>query len=577
MFAMLPAWAANAPPPEVDDYREIHEHLIEPRPLVTTPWSDETEDREVLDWTFDLTVDERGTVSAAELKDGPREYRVEATRAAQSLRFKPFLRDGQPLPVRLELSVWSRPSDYVGPADRAFPANPDPSTIVIALKRTSCFGTCADYRVELRGNGDVTYRGNSHVLVKGVHRWRVDPARIAPLLELFRRANYFSLKGYYEYPVSDLPTYVTRLSVAGRDKFVSNYGGSGFGEAVASTSMGGEDPAMPRIVTEIERAIDEISAAAGYVRGDETTMQRLRNERWNFRSRNAGDALRMLLSDCNTSLAREFMRAGAPVNIRGEGFSARLPIAAAAYCADVDLVRQMIAKGALKRRSDAESFLWSSVGGGHPDLVALALTHYRNANLKNEDGGSLLAAAAGSYANDDDVNAASFDSAKVIEMLIDAGADPNARDADGKTPIFEANNAAAATALIRRGADPHARSNHGRTALFERYFADAKSVILAAGADVNVRDKSGRTALFNQEDAASIKVLLDAGADVNAVDSEGRTAIEAMNSEDSASALLAAGAKLPADPEKLEAMISKAARREWTAVLRQLEAAAARK
>jgi len=569
-----PAPAANgAAPPEIEDYNEIQEHLIEPHPVVVTPWADESEDRENLSWTFELTVDERGTVSAAQLKSGPREFRENANRTARTVRFKPFHRNGQPVPVRLKLSLWSRSTDYSGPEDRAFPATLDPSTAVIALRRTSCYGTCPSYRVELRGNGEVHYRGDSDVLVRGSHRWRIDPAKITPLLEMFRRANYFTLAGYYEYPVTDLPTYISRFSVGDRNKFVLNYGGS-FGRAFASTRMPGEDPDMPPVVMEIEDAIDQISGAASYVSGDETTLQKLRDERWNFRSRDAGEGLRMLLSDCKTTLAREFIRAGAPVNVYGEGFGAGLPVAYATRCGDIDLVRLMLAQGALQDRGDAKTFLWSSVGSGHPAIVALALKHYGNVNAKDEDGASLLALAAGSFAEDDYPNAATFDSVKVVEMLIDAGADLNARDEDGKTPIFEANDAPVVAALVRRGADPNARDSGGQTALFDRYFAEPKSALVAAGADVNARDKLGRTALFTQENPDSIKVLLDAGADIDAVDLEGRSAIEQMRSESGTTALLAAGAKLPSDPTRMNAMIARATDKKWTELLPLLEAAA---
>jgi ankyrin repeat protein len=569
-----PLLVAATTPPEIEDYGEIHRHLIEPIPVVMTPWADISAEHRYLSWSFDLTVDERGIVSAAELNSGGRDYRDEATRIARALRFTPFIRDGRPTPVRLEFMIGSRSADYAGPADRGFPLIPDPSTTVIALARTGCYGTCPAYRVELRGDGEVTYQGESDVLVRGLHRWRVDPAAISPLIELLRRGSYFELKGYYEYPVTDLPTYITRLSIGDRHKFVLDYGGSGFGGAAASTQMGDEDPDMPPVVTEIENAIDQIAGTASYVSGDGTSLNKLRAEHWNFRSQDAGHALRILLSDCKTAIARELIRAGAPIDITGQGYGARLPIAFAAHCADVDLVKLMVTKGALVRASDARTFLWASVSSGDPAMVELALKHDGNVNAKTSEGTPLLADAAGSYVNDDAVNAAKFDSAKVVELLVAAGANPNSRDADGKTPIFEASDAAVASALLRKGADPNARDNDGQTALFDRYFDEPKSALLAAGADVNARDKAGRTALFYQDDPVSIKVLLDAGADIEAVDSKGHTAIEQMNSEAATSALLDAGAKLPADLARLNAMIAHASERKWTSLQPRLQAAA---
>jgi Domain of unknown function (DUF6438) len=579
LIAALPAQAAppETSPPKIEDFSEIYQHVIKPHPMVATPWTDGTEKYRTQSWDFELTVDERGMVTAARMQSGPRENSDEAARIAREIRFHPFDRNGQPVMVRLDFAVGSRPTDYSGPADRTIPANPDPSTIIIALKRTGCFGTCPSYRVELRGDGEVRYRGESDVLVRGPHRWHVDPATIKPLLDLFRRANYFALAGYYEYPVSDLPTYTTRLSIGDQNKFVLDYGGGGFGGAFASTQMPGEVPDMPPVVTEIENAIDEISGAVSYVSGNQATLQRLRDERWDFRSQDAGHGLRMLLSDCKTKLAREFIRAGAPVDVVGDGFGAGPPVVFAARCADIDLVRLMEAKGALKRTSDAKSFLWSSVGSGNADMVALALTHYADVNSSDESGGTLLAHAAGSYVNDDAPGAVSFDSTKVIAILIDAGANPNVRGEDGKTPIFEANEQSVAAALLRRGADPNARDNEGQTALFDHYFDGPKLALLAAGADVNARDKEGRTAIFFQTNPESIRVLLDAGANIDAVDLSGHSAIELLFSEDGTAALLAAGAKLPTDPARLKAMIATAIERKWPSVLSLLEAAAARK
>jgi hypothetical protein len=564
--------AAPAPlPPLVDDYGEFSSHLVGEHPRVRTTWVDYTLDHRNSSWSFELLVDEEGVVTSADFKSGPREFRDEAHRAAQAVRFRPFERDGRPVRVRVALDVWSRPSDYAGPADRVIPGYTDPSSIVVALARRPCLGTCPHYRVELRGDGEVRYQGDGEVVVPGRHRWRIDPAKIAPLLDLFRRADYFKLDGFYVYPATDLPTYITRLSVGDRHKFVLNYGGS-FGEAMASTRREGESPDMPPIVMEIEDAIDEVSGVRSFVEGDENTVPRLREERWNFRSRAAGDGLRMLLADCKTSVAREFIAAGAPVSEIGKGFGAALPISLAAYCDDIGLVRLMISRGALERRKDAESFLWSASGSGNVELVRLALKFYGNVRVRGEEGYSLLHRAAGSYANEGDPNARNFDAVKVIDALVAAGADPDARDDEGRTPLFEANEPEVVHALVRQGADPKVRDMYGRTPLFGEYFASTKAAFIAAGVDVNARSDLGRTALFQQGTEDAIKVLLDAGADLEITDSKGQTAIEQMNSEAATLVLLRAGARLPVDRSRLDAMIAKATERKWNEVLPLLTA-----
>ena len=75
------------------------------------------------------------------------------------------MRDGQPVVAWTRLHVRSRAADYLGPGDRVFPAQPDLSQVLISLKRTQCYGTCPSYRVQIRGNGEVLYRGEEFVLV----------------------------------------------------------------------------------------------------------------------------------------------------------------------------------------------------------------------------------------------------------------------------------------------------------------------------------------------------------------------------------------------------------------------------
>ena len=122
---------------------------------------------------------------------------------------------------------------------------------------------------------------------------------------------------------------------------------------------------------------------------------------------------------------------------------------------------------------------------------------------------------------------------EVIEALLAAGADPNARDEDASTPLHEAAsfnyNPTVIETLLAAGADPKALDKHGRTPLhWATVYNDAVvEALLAAGADPNARDKNGLAPLHwaakHNDNPAVVETLIAAGADPNARDKNGRS------------------------------------------------------
>ena len=123
----------------------------------------------------------------------------------------------------------------------------------------------------------------------------------------------------------------------------------------------------------------------------------------------------------------------------------------------------------------------------------------------------------------------------VIEVLLLAGADLNVRGLLG-TPLHAAaasGNAGAAKVLIAAGADANARhARYGWTPLHVAGYgkdAGVAEALLAAGADVNARDVSGQTPLHVAMGGMApevSRVLLAAGADRNARNVGGETPYE---------------------------------------------------
>jgi len=136
--------------------------------------------------------------------------------------------------------------------------------VVIGMERTSCFGQCPVYSVEIRGDGSGSYRGQRHVSDPGPHTVHLERAQVIRLLTAFFNARFFESRDRYDdfatveprgddkFEVimsteTDLPTTVLHLQLAGRTKTIvlrENY---------------------PVELGELAKAIDEVTGSAAWV------------------------------------------------------------------------------------------------------------------------------------------------------------------------------------------------------------------------------------------------------------------------------------------------------------------------
>ncbi len=129
----------------------------------------------------------------------------------------------------------------------------------------------------------------------------------------------------------------------------------------------------------------------------------------------------------------------------------------------------------------------------------------------------MIGTAWGQSLNDQLFTAAQAGNTATIEALIAKGADVNAQNNYGETPLFNAKNKEIAELLIAKGADVNSRTIIGWTPLFNAKNKEIAELLIAKGADVNAKEKDGTTPLSNAASSDSKEVaelLIAKGADV---------------------------------------------------------------
>jgi hypothetical protein len=163
------------------------------------------------------------------------------------------------------------------------------------------------------------------------------------------------------------------------------------------------------------------------------------------------------------------------------------------------------------------------------------------------------------YNSEEFINRARQGDAAAVDLFLAAGMNPDVKDDYGRTALMfvprkgctDIVRLLIVRALLDKGADVNAKNKNGNTPLRFAAMADDTDIVKALldkGADMNMRNELGTTALMYSASEGRldiVKLLLEKGADVNIKDGSGMTALmwaSEKNHTNIARALLAAGA-----------------------------------
>jgi hypothetical protein len=223
--------------------REAAEHRIGERGPIYTNFVD---DAYVAACDVDVGTD--GKVMNAQTSNG---FIFDLTPLCKTWRYKPFERDGQPVTAKVREAVTILPIGELTEVHARFPEIHDWSSLRITLSRSGCYGNCAAYEIEIRGDGTALYDGQANVGTTGKKKARISHASLVKLVGTFRKVDYFSLAAGYAAGVTDMPTCVTSISFDGVSKSVLDYVG--------------REARMPPGVSDVEVAIDRLLGAYRWV------------------------------------------------------------------------------------------------------------------------------------------------------------------------------------------------------------------------------------------------------------------------------------------------------------------------
>jgi len=484
-----------------------------------------------------LIVSRTGEVIDADASGDPQSLKFwpELQDEVRQWKFTPLEKDGRAVTAELEEYIDLVPAERLPTKHVTPPEIHLNSTIGIALERTGCFGSCPSYSVKITKE-KIQFDGSGFVVAYGKHMDKVDAAEFRKLAKKFVASDFYSMDPKYLSAVTDNPTYVLSIDIDGRAMKVMDYVGSWEG--------------MPAIITELENDVDEFAQTNRWIDGDDGLVDALRDEKYNFHTFDAQVMLKEAATRGKTSTVTELIDAGVPLRaLRGphvyKAYEAprfqHVGWLTAAAPHTETLQALMQAGAGNNNQNDKDLALASAARAGNLQSVHALIAYGANPNAdlskltvsEDDDGMTLEGDGAGSLL----IYAAASGNPEMVREFLRYHPDLEARDPQGKTALFSATEYRSSDEdgarvecvrlLAQAGANVNARDRGGNTPLHETFLTDVEEELLKLGADVNARNDDGETPIFTTVDNEAIPLFIKYGADLSIRNKKGETVFEA--------------------------------------------------
>ena len=374
------------------------------------------------------------------------------------------------------------------------------------------------------------------VVARGEHTDTVDANEVREFAKRFVADDFYSMDSSYESAATDLPTYILSLSIDGHSKKVLDYAGQWVG--------------MPEVIADLEAQTDAFARTQRWISAAEGLVQALQAEKFDFRTFNAQVMLKEAASRGEAKTVEELLEAGVPL----------IPLAApkppepymvppfqnvgwlAAAGRHPEVLRMLIKAGASQHdQNDKNLALAGAADSGRLDAARLLIAYGANPRadlsklIVTEDSGGM--SFGGNGAGSVLIYAAESGNPEMVREILRYHPKLEARDREGQTAMFAAGDyrdsdedgarVECVRLLAQAGANVNARDSDGNTPLHEIFLTDVEEELLKLGANVNARNNDGETPIFTNVDDDDVRLFIEHGADLTIRNNKGETVVEA--------------------------------------------------